>query len=84
MDTTQLIAVIGTAVAGIGTGAGLVWRFMTAQIVAQDAEIKRLNDERVRLAEQSARLTTNYRIALGKAIEVVRAQKVTLDAREDR
>lgn len=85
VDSTQLIATLGTAVAGIGAGASLVWRFMVRQVDAKDAEIQRLNEARIASAERYAQQMTTtanqYAAALNNSTDVIEALTVTFDAR---
>lgn len=84
MDTTtQLLAILGTLLTGLIGGGSLVWKFMVNQIKAKDAEIKRLNDDRVRIALDSQATAGNYRQVVAKLTEVIRSLKITYDAQEE-
>ena len=87
MDTTTVIAVGTALVTGLAGGATAIWRFVVAllrqrdeQIAAQQQEISRLNEERLLLAERAAQYNARYERIIEKQGEIIRAQKVTLDA----
>jgi hypothetical protein len=86
MTALELIAQIVAMLGAIGTAAVAIWRWMARSIEAARKEAARLNEARVAQAElyaaQSAAMVTRYERITERLIEVIRAQKVTLDARD--
>lgn len=95
MDWPTILGILGGIATAAATGAGVVWRFMVAELKAARAETAKERAENKRLTESrhdvamalAAHKTADgaqYKAALTLTSEVLRQATLTMEARSDR